>query len=331
MIANSRQYFWITGLLVCVAFAVSLHVGRYPLGFGEMFAAFFGGQVDETAKSVFLTLRLPRTVMAMLAGLGLGLSGAVFQLVFKNPLASPEIIGVSSGANLGAALAIVVFGHYAVVTATSAFFGGMLALLLVVALAALSRNNSTVTYILAGIIAKAVADAFIMMLKFFADPERELAAMEYWAMGSLANITAAKLLAVLPFFLIGISGLVLLRRQITMLGLEDDESRALGVRVRLIRITVLGFAALTVAAIICQTGLIVFAGLIAPHAARLALKRVSFAWCALSALMGAFILLVSDCVARGIASVEIPISIPTTLIGVPVLLYFMWSRKAGRV
>jgi iron complex transport system permease protein len=251
--------------------------------------------------------------------------------VFKNPLAAPDIVGVSSGANLGAAVAIVLFGHNAALMASTAFAGGMLVLFLVIFTARLSRNPSTVTYILAGIIMKAVTDAFIMLLKFFADPERELAAIEYWAMGSLGGITASKLAAMAPFFLVGFLGLVLMRRQCVLLGLEDEESRALGVRLKLIRTTVLGLSALLVASIISQTGLIAFAGLIAPHAARLAIKRISFAWCVLSSMMGALILLISDSLARCISVFEIPVSIPTTLIGVPVLLYFMWKRKEGKI
>lgn len=326
-----KKYMLVTGLLVAAAFIASLLAGRYSLSPGEVAAILAGRGADPMSHAVLLNLRLPRTVMALLAGAGLGLTGSVFQLVFKNPLAAPDIVGVTSGANLGAAAAVVLFGTGAAMMASTAFVGGILVLLLVVFVARLSRNSSTVTYVLAGIIMKSVSDALIMMLKFFADPERELAAIEYWAMGSLGGITASKLAVVVPFFLIGFVGLILMRRQITMLGLEEDESRALGVRVKPVRMAVLSLSALTVASVISQTGLIAFAGLIAPHAARLALKRISFAWCVLSAMTGALILLISDSLARSIATVEIPVSIPTTLIGVPVLLYFMWSRKAGRV
>lgn len=319
------------GLLIIIAFVVSLTVGRYPLSVSDIVAIITGSEADGLSHSVFFNLRLPRTVMALLAGLGLGMSGSVFQMVFKNPLAAPDIVGVSSGANLGAAVAIIVFGHNAALLASSAFLGGMLVLLFVIFIARLSRNTSTVTFILAGIIMKAVSDAFIMMLKYFADPESQLASIEYWAMGSLGAITASKLLSMLPFFALGIIGLVLMRRQVMMLVLEDDESRALGVRLKIIRTAVLGLAALIVASIVSQTGLIAFAGLIAPHAARLAYKRVNFTWCVLSGFFGAFILLISDMAARGISGFEIPISIPTTLIGVPVLLFFMWSRKTGKV
>jgi iron complex transport system permease protein len=215
--------------------------------------------------------------------------------------------------------------------AGTAFIGGMLVLLLVIFIAKLSRNPGTVTFILAGIIMKAVSDAFIMMLKYFADPERELAAIEYWAMGSLSNITATKLLTMLPFFAVGFIGLILIRRQIVLLGLEDDESRTLGVRLKVIRTVILGFASLIVASIVSQTGLIAFAGLIAPHVARLVIKRISFTWCILSTLTGAIILLIADILVRSVGTYEIPISIPTTLIGVPILLYFMWRRKKGEI
>jgi len=125
--------------------------------------------------------------------------------------------------------------------------------------------------------------------------------------------------------------LILLRRHIMLLGLEDDESRALGVRVKLIRTLILSLATLAVASVISVTGLIVFVGLNAPHAARLALKRISFAWCVLSAMVGALILLISDSIARSVTTMEIPVGILTTIIGIPILLVFMLKRRAGEV
>ena len=327
----NKRIFVIMGILVTAAFIISLRVGRFPLSTADIAAIFLGGEVSNLARGVFLTLRLPRTIMALLAGLGLGLAGSVFQLIFKNPLASPDIIGAASGANLGAALAIVMFGQRFAVITFSAFIGSMLVVFLVVFLAQMTRNNSTITYILAGVIMKAISEAIIMIMRFFADPERELAAMEFWAMGSLGSITAARLIAILPFFLTGFAGLVFARRHIVILGLEDDESRTLGVPVKWVRMIMLGLASLTVASVTSLTGLILFIGLISPHVARLALKKVSFAWCMLSALVGAFILLAADSAARSIAQVEIPISILTTFVGVPILLYFMQSRKAGRI
>jgi len=326
-----NRYFIIIGTLVAVAFVVSLFVGRYPISVRDVISFASGSGAGEISRAVFFTLRLPRTVMALLLGAGLGMTGSVFQLIFKNPLAAPDVVGVSSGANLGAAIAIVLFGHNATLLASSAFVFGMLAVFLVVALVRLRRSSNTVAYILFGIIIRAICESVIMIMKFSADPEKELAAMEYWAMGSLGSITSSKLAVVIPFFLIGFAGLILMRRQIMMLGLEDEESRTLGVRVGLIRMVVLGFATLAVSSVISLTGLVFFVGLTAPHAARLALKRVSFAWCLLSAMVGALILLVSDCIARSITTAEIPVGIPTTFIGVPILLLFMIKRRVGEV
>lgn len=333
MISQGRrkQIFLLAAVLVAAAFALSVCVGKYPLSLREIGRILLGGDISQIKRDVFFTLRVPRTIMALLAGSGLGLAGSVYQTIFKNPLASPDIIGVASGANLGAAIAIVLFGHSIFLLAASAFLGGMLVMLLVIALVRSSGYASTTTYILAGIILKAVSEACIMILKFFADPENELAAIEFWSMGSFGNITASKLMVIFPIFLTGFIGLLLLRRQVALLGLEEDESRMLGVRVKRIRIVILTFSTLMVTSIICLTGLINFVGLIAPHIARLILKRTSFSSAIFASLAGAFILLVADCLARSIYSAEIPISILTTFIGVPFLVYFMRSKKAGRI
>jgi len=323
--------FFVVGALVAAAFAVSLLVGRYPISVRDVISILSGGDTSAISRNVFFTLRLPRTVMALLLGAGLGMTGSVFQLIFKNPLAAPDIVGVSSGANLGAAVAILLFGQSAALMASSAFVFGILAVALVAALVRLRGSSNAAAYVLFGIIIRAICESAIMLIKFSADPERELAAMEYWAMGSLSGITSSKLAVVAPFFLIGFAGLIVMRRHIMLLGLNDDESRSLGVRVGLVRALVLGFATLTVSSVICMTGLVFFVGLTAPHAARLALKRVSFAWCVLSAMAGALILLISDCFARGILTVEIPVGIPTAFIGAPIFLAFMIKRRLGEI
>ncbi|MDL2234579.1 iron ABC transporter permease [Christensenellaceae bacterium OttesenSCG-928-L17] len=328
---RKKRVFFIAATLVAAAFVASICIGKYPISLSEIGQILTGGEVSEIKRNVFFNLRVPRTILALMAGAGLGMAGAVYQTIFKNPLASPDIIGVANGANLGAAVAIVLFGYNTLITSISAFLGGMLVMLLVVALVRSTGAANTTTYILAGIILKAVSEALIMILKFYADPAQELAAMEFWSMGSFGSITAEKLLVILPIFLTGFIGLILLRRQVALLGLEEDESRALGVRVKAVRIAVLSFSTLTVTSIICLTGLINFVGLIAPHIARLVLKRTSFAANVFASLAGAFILLVADCLARSIYSTEVPISILTTLIGVPVLIYFMRSRKARRI
>lgn len=319
------------GAIMIAAMICSFCVGKYPISMREIGQLLCGGDVTGMTRKVFYTLRVPRTCMAILSGAGLGLAGAVYQIIFKNPLASPDIIGISSGANLGAAVAIVTMGGSMVSVASGAFVGGLLAVLMVVLLVRATRSTATSTYVLAGIIIAAVAKAFIMLLKYYADSESQLAAIEYWTMGSLASVTASKVLAILPFWMIGFAGLLLLRRQVEMLSLNEEECRALGMRLRPVRLCVLALSTLLVASVICVTGLISFTGLIAPHIAAFIIRRKNTSTMILSAMVGGTILLISDILARTLYAAEIPISILTTMIGVPVLVWFMCVRKGRRV
>ena len=312
---------------VITAAVVSVCVGKYIITTADIQAILKGEQVQAMTRKVFTTLRLPRTVMALIAGVGLGIAGSVYQIIFKNPLASPDIIGIAGGANLGAAVAIVSVSTSGMIAiAAGAFWGGLIAVVCVMLLVKATRSRSTSTYVLAGIVINAISKAVIMALKYFADPENELAAMEYWEMGTFGNTTLSKLLSILPMFLIGLAGILLLRRQIELMSLSDNECRALGVRLRPVRAAVLALSTLMVGSIISVTGLISFAGLIAPHTARLMLRRNDSTTIIMSGLVGAFVVLTADILARVLYSAELPISILTTVIGVPILIYFLCAR-----
>ena len=312
---------------VITAAVVSVCVGKYTITTADIQAILKGEPVQEMTRKVFTTLRLPRTVMALIAGVGLGIAGSVYQIIFKNPLASPDIIGIAGDANLGAAVAIVSVSTSGMIAiAAGAFWGGLIAVVCVMLLVKATRSRSTSTYVLAGIVINAISKAVIMALKYFADPENELAAMEYWEMGTFGNTTLSKLLSILPMFLIGLAGILLLRRQIELMSLSDNECRALGVRLRPVRAAVLALSTLMVGSIISVTGLISFAGLIAPHTARLMLRRNDSTTIIMSGLVGAFVVLTADILARVLYSAELPISILTTVIGVPILIYFLCAR-----
>ena len=312
---------------VITAAVVSVCVGKYTITTADIQAILKGEQVQAMTRKVFTTLRLPRTVMALIAGVGLGIAGSVYQIIFKNPLASPDIIGIAGGANLGAAVAIVSVSTSGMIAiAAGAFWGGLIAVVCVMLLVKATRSRSTSTYVLAGIVINAISKAAIMALKSFADPENELAAMEYWEMGTFGNTTLSKLLSIRPMFLIGLAGILLLRRQIELMSLSDNECRALGVRLRPVRAAVLALSTLMVGSIISVTGLISFAGLIAPHTARLMLRRNDSTTIIMSGLVGAFVVLTADILARVLYSAELPISILTTVIGVPILIYFLCAR-----
>lgn len=311
-------------LIVLIA---SICIGQYPISLHDIGEIITGRMPDTLTRRVFLRLRLPRALMGLLGGLGLGLSGSIYQTIFKNPLASPDIIGVAGGANLGSAIAIVMLGASTFAIASGAFIGGIAVVLLVLVLARLTPTSTTVTYVLAGIVMSSISKALIMLLKFFADPANELAAIEFWTMGSLANITDTKLLAILPIFLLSAAGLLLLRRQIELMHLSEDECRTLGMPLYRVRLLILSLSTLLTASIIAVTGLIAFIGLIAPHIARLMLRRNNFATCLMSALVGAIVLTSADILARNLYTAEIPISIFTTVIGVPILVWFMCRQR----
>ena len=297
-----------------IALAVlSLLVGKYPLSLEKLLAG------DELQRRVFTTLRLSRTVVGLVGGFALGVSGFVYQTVFRNPLASPDIIGVSSGASAGAAAGILFLSGAAAVTA-SAFGGAVAAVILALALSSLDKSGRSGTIVLAGIAVHSLAQTALMCLKLTADPERELASIEYWIMGSLNGVSAHTIRGNLALCIVCLGALFLLHRQIILLSAEEGEARTLGVNVGFLRLIVLLTATLTVANVVSLTGLISFVGLLAPHGARLLLKNNRIGATLLSGLLGAVILLAADILARSVAGAELPVSIFTSLVGAPFLI-----------
>ena len=317
------------GLLLALC-AVSLCVGSFPLSLSQIGEILQGGLAGEMPARVFWTLRVPRTAVGLLAGLGLGLAGGVYQTVFRNPLASPDLTGVASGASLGAACAIVLGSGGTLAMMAGAFGAGLASLVLVLALVRAARMEHTVTYVLAGVIVSSAADAALMAMKVLADPERELAAIEFWTMGSLAAVTASKLAMLAPAVALPFSLLLLFRRQTAILSLGDETARSLGLEPRRWRAVLLGLTTLMVAALVSVTGVIAFVGLIAPHIAFRLLGRRAGPSLFLCALTGADLLLAADLLARSLSpGAELPLSIFTVLFAVPVLIALLCGRREG--
>lgn len=307
-------------VLAAAAFLFSLSVGRYPITWTGLWD-------DPYTARVFFTLRLPRACMALSAGFALGVAGSVYQCVFQNPLASPDIIGVASGASAGAAMAVLLFGGGVAVTALWAFAGGFLAVLAALALSALSSRRGIANLVLSGIVVNALAQSVLMLMKLAADPEKELASIEFWTMGSFADITLSKLMGTLPWILLGLAGLFALRRQIVLLGLDEDDAQMLGVPVKYMRPAILMLATLATGAVISVTGLIAFIGLLAPHIARLLTRNGRFSTAVLAGLCGGILMLLSDVLARSIGDSEVPISIITSMLGAPFLFWLMCGKE----
>lgn len=302
-------------MLIALAVA-SLFVGKYPLAIDALFSG------NEMHWRVFLTLRCSRTVVGVVGGFALGVAGFIFQTVFRNPLASPDIIGVSSGASAGAAAGILFLSGAASVT-LSAFGGALLAVVLALALSSLDRGSKNSTIVLSGIAVHSFAQTLLMCLKLTADPERELASIEYWIMGSLNGISVYSIGGNLILCAVCITVLFLLHRQVILLSTEEGEARMLGVNVSQLRLIILLIATLAVSSVVSLTGLISFVGLLAPHGARIITKDNRPSTMLLSGLLGGILLCCADIFARSAAATELPVSIFTSLLGVPFLVFLI--------
>lgn len=304
-------------LLLLAVLVWSVITGQYPLTLKGLLSG------DTMSIMVFKRLRLPRALMGVIGGFGLSISGYIYQLIFKNPLASPDIVGVSSGASAGAALAIVAVSASVPVISISAFIGAVTALIITLLTAYLVPGRNSYTIVLAGIAIHSVAQTILMFLKLAADPEKQLASIEYWIMGSLNGISRDSLAIPLLTTLAGFIIMAMLYRQVLILSTSEEEAVSLGVNVTILRFIILMLATLVVSSIICVTGLISFIGLIAPHIARLLTKRNDIFTYITSGFTGAILLTLADILARSVSSSELPVSIFTSLLGAPLLIILL--------
>ena len=316
---------------VAGALAVALALGPYPLQGGDAVRALArllgvdGGAVTP-GEIVFMRVRLPRVVADMLVGAALAGAGAAYQTLFRNPLVSPDILGVAAGAGLGAAvgilLALPVVGIQGL-----AFAGGLVTVVLVYVIAAALRGRDrTLVLVLSGVVIGALAGACISLTKILADPYDQLPAITFWLLGSLAGVKLADLAVAAPLVAAGLLPLVLLRWRVGVLSLGDDEARALGVDVGLLRGIVITAATLMTASVVAISGVIGWVGLMMPHIARMVAGPNFARLLPTAMLLGAGFLLAVDTLARTLARVETPIGILTAVVGAP---FFLWLLARG--
>jgi iron complex transport system permease protein len=318
-------------LLLLVAVAVA--VGPYRLAPGDLVAFLIakaiGGAspLSAPAQVVILQIRLPRVVAAMAVGTALGASGAAYQSLFRNPLVSPDILGVSAGAAFGAVIGIFLSLPVLGIEAAS-FAGGLAAVLVVYALAASIRERDAVlVLVLAGVVIGALFGAGVGMLKYLADPYNQLPAITFWLLGSLAAINPSDLTSLLPAVAVGLVPLALLRWHIDVMTLGEEEATALGLDTRMLRIVVIAAATLMTSAAVAASGIIGWVGLVVPHLARLTVRPGFARLLPVSVLFGASYLLAVDTVARSLGNVELPLGVLTAVLGTPV---FLWLLAFGR-
>ena len=281
----------------------------------------------DAIDTVLFNIRLPRVVAAGFVGAALAAAGAAYQNLFRNPLVSPDILGVSTGAGLGAVIGILL-GLPVVIIQVLGFAGGLVTVMVVTALARTLRGGGDVlVLVLAGIVVGALAGAAISLVKVLADPYDQLPAITFWLLGSLAGIKANDVAATVPVVLLGLAPLILLRWRIGVLSLGDDEARALGVEVGRLRLIVIAAATLITASVVAISGVIGWVGLMVPHMARLLVGPRFDRLLPAAILLGTSFMIGVDTLARSAARIEIPLGVLTAVIGGPV---FVWLLARNR-
>ncbi|MGI5374943.1 FecCD family ABC transporter permease [Streptomyces sp. CA-251387] len=314
---------------------IAAAIGAYPVPVGDVLASLqhrigLGGtELDRVAESVLWNVRFPRIVLALLIGASLGCAGALMQGVFGNPLAEPGVIGVSSGAAVGAvgaiALGVDFLGTWTV--SVFAFAAGLVTVLLVYAMSRSGGRTEVVTLILTGIAVNAFGGAVIGLFLFFADAAA-IQQITFWQLGSLSQATWPKVLAVLPCAALGLAVAPLYARRLDLLALGERPARHLGVDVERLRIVLVLVIALLTAAAVSVSGIISFVGLVVPHLLRMAAGPGHRFLVPGSALLGAVVLLAADLTARTVAApAELPLGVLTALLGSP---FFFWLLRRTR-
>ena len=317
-------------LLVCIVLAAC--VGKYPVSPGESLEIMLGALLSksETANemtvNVVLGLRVPRILASVIVGGALSMSGAAYQGIFKNPLVSPDFLGVSSGACIGAAVAILL-SLSATYISVFAFVFGIVAVLITVAIPAMMGNRTNVMLVLSGIIVGTAMSSILGFIKYIADPNTQLASITYWTMGSFAYITLADLFAVLPIIAIPGVILILMAWWIDVLSMGEEEARTLGARVGLIRGITIICATLLTAGSVCIAGTISWVGLIVPHFGRMAVGPSNRKLLPMCALLGGLFMLAVDTLTRTIGTTEMPVSILTGVMGAPIFCWLLFRQR----
>jgi iron complex transport system permease protein len=320
-------------IVLAVLFIFSFVLGRYPISPGDVLKVLASHIVPAyhfntgIINTIVIQIRLPRILAAMVVGASLALSGVSFQGLFRNPLVSPDILGVSSGAGFGAALAILLSGNQLAIQ-VSAFCFALLAVGISYGISKMVKGNPTLSLILAGMAIASLFGAMLSLVKYVADPVNQLPAITYWLMGSLASVGSKGLLYAAIPMLIGMIVLILIRWRFNVLAMGEEEAKALGVDTGRLRVIIVVCCTMITASAVCISGTIGWVGLVIPHIGRALVGPDHKRLLPVCLLIGAIFLLLIDDIARVVASVEIPIGILTAIVGIPFFVFLL--KRGGR-
>lgn len=331
---NKNLVLTVLTIISITIFLVSFTIGRYGIPLSQLFNIVIGKLFSlpvtwtRSEEMVLFQVRIPRIFAAVLIGTALSASGAAYQGLFKNPMVSPDILGASSGAGVGAVIGILL-SFNSVAIQFMAFIMGLVAVILTYAISSIIGKNRTsiVLLVLTGIVVSNIFTAVISITKYVADPDNKLPAISFWLMGGLSTIDNSDLLMFLVPFIIGIIPLVALRWKINILSFGDEEAKSLGVDTRKIRIIIIVCATMLTAASVAIAGMISWIGLIIPHIARLIVGPNYKVLLPVSIIVGSSFLLLVDDFARNMFAMEVPLGILTSIIGAPLFLYLLVKGK----
>jgi iron complex transport system permease protein len=320
-------FFFISLLVFFVLFVVALMVGRYSIPIDEFFKALFtNDSAFDTQRSVILNLRLPRTIVAGLTGIALSVSGLLYQETFQNKLVSPGLLGVSNGASVGAAFAILLGAGSALVS-LSAFAVGVITVFLTVIVGRLFNKTSSMSLVLGGIIVGGFMSSIMAIIKYTADPETTLASITYWLMGSFANSTMTKAYVLLGIVGVSIIIVLCISWRINVIALGKEEAQTKGINYKLYRYLIIGIATLLTASSVACAGAISWIGLVIPHIVRLISGRNTARSIPLCITFGGAFMIITDIVSRSFTGGEIPLSAITGAFGSIVFVILLIVRK----
>ncbi|AFI88390.1 iron ABC transporter permease [Pectobacterium parmentieri] len=315
------------GVLLISSALLALAVGHYSLSVHEILQIITSPQgtssIEPRKATVFWNIRLPRMLAAMLIGAGLAAAGAAYQGMFRNPLVSPDILGVSAGAGVGATFGIFL-GLPMLFIQLLAFAGGLGAVTLVCLIARMAkRHDPVLALVLVGMAIGALGGAAIALIKILADPYTQLPSITFWLLGGLSATTVQDLKVAAILIMIGLAPLMLLRWRMNLLSLPDEEARTLGVNIRYTRLLFIFAATLITASAVSIAGIIGWIGLVVPHICRLIVGDNFNRLLPVSIAVGALLLLLTDTLARTLAAIELPLGILTSSIGAPFFLLLL--------
>lgn len=330
--ANISTFLFLAILCITTVF-VSLILGRYSISLSELWQlvlSYFNADIEVSpqVKTVLIDIRLPRIIAAFLVGGTLSITGATYQGMFRNPMVSPSILGVSAGAGFGAALAILL-GLSTIMLQASAFvFGvGSVFAVYLISVSTGKKHDKCLTLILSGMIVATVFSALISMLKYVADPDDTLPSIVYWLMGGLSHIEMSDLGFIALISVIGLIVLTISGWKLDMLSFGDEEARTMGINVERLRFIVIVIATLMTASAVSISGIIGWVGLVIPHIARMLVGSKNTVLLPASFFIGGIFLLIVDDFSRTIASMEIPLGITTSLIGAPFFIFILMKSS----